>query len=181
METLKKSRPTSAMPITWIGSICRARLFYYPAPRTPPPPPLLSSRSGTAPANSFPSPWRAQEVTACWCLVPAPPLPPPVTASGDSRKTEKQLGMFGRSDQNGSVVSLSLARMLELHWASDIITEGGNSINAVVGRERERERRRQGVGLVSRLWPLMKAVIEKTLLLKVKLADSGGICVFLEG
>lgn len=139
METLKKSRPTSTMPITWIGSISRARLFYCPAPRTPPPPPLLSSRSGTAPANSFPSPWRAEEVTACWCLVPVPPLPPPVTASGDSRKTERQLGMFGRSDQNGSVVSLSLARMLELHWASDIITEGGNSINAVVGREREGE------------------------------------------
>lgn len=48
------------------------------------------------------------------------------------------------SGQNGSVVSLSLARMLELHRAGDISTEGGNSINAVVGRRGRREGRREG-------------------------------------
>lgn len=56
-----KCCPTSAVPATLCFRVKTVfvELFYYPAPWTPPPP-LVSSRSGTAPASSLSSPWKRE-------------------------------------------------------------------------------------------------------------------------
>lgn len=48
-----------------------------------------------------------------------------------------------RCGQNGSVVYLSSVRMPLLNWAGDIISEGGNSFNAVEENERKGRRKRR--------------------------------------
>lgn len=66
------------------------------------------------------------------------------------RSSGRSAALFAlQSGQNGSVVSPSLVRMLELHRAGDITAEGGNSINAVVGREGEEGREGERRSMIS--------------------------------